>query len=72
MGPFGFSLLLSFFHLAAGVLAEGDRDAYGGTTAIRGKKTGYFHVERIGGRAWLITPEGSGFLSKGINHWWNG
>ncbi len=45
-----------------------ERDSFGGVSSVRGEKTGYFHVERIGGRAWIITPEGNGFLSKGINH----
>ncbi len=53
--------------VGAGAVA-GERDVYGGLVSIRGKKTGFFHVERLDGRAWLITPDGNGFLSKGINH----
>lgn len=45
-----------------------ERDLDGGLKSIQGRKTGFFHVERIDGRAWFITPEGNGFLSKGINH----
>ncbi len=48
------------------VLAQ-TRDAYGGIPAIKGKPTGYFHVQQINGIWWLITPDGNGFLSKGIN-----
>ncbi len=43
-------------------------DRYGGTLALTGKKTGYFHVERLGGRWWIVTPEGHAFLSKGVCH----
>jgi agarase len=43
------------------------RDSYGGWTAVRGDKTGFFHTQRINGFWWIITPEGNGFLSKGIN-----
>ena len=43
-------------------------DAYGGWTAIKGKRTGYFHAAVIDGRHWLITPEGNVFLSFAINH----
>lgn len=43
-------------------------DKYGGMTAIRGQATGWFHIERIGGRDRLITPEGCAFFALGINH----
>ncbi len=41
-------------------------DAYGGWLKVKGKKTGFFHVEQIQGRWWLVTPEGNAFFSKGI------
>ena len=34
-------------------------DRYGGYRGIKGKKTGFFHVEKIGDRYWFITPEGT-------------
>ena len=49
-------------------------DAYGGFIDIVGERTGFFHTQEIDGRWWLVTPEGSAFLSLGINHyhpgWW--
>lgn len=44
-------------------------DVYGGNTAIKGKRTGFFHLEVIKGRDYLITPEGHGFRALGINHY---
>ena len=35
-------------------------DNYGGSPAIRGAKTGFFHMEKIGPQWLFITPEGNG------------
>ena len=35
---------------------------------IKGKKTGFFHVERHGGKWWTIDPVGRGFVSLGVDH----
>lgn len=43
-------------------------DKYGGYLSIKAKKTGHFHVEKIGGRHFLVTPDGHGFLSVGVTH----
>ena len=43
-------------------------DKYGGTTAIKGTKTGFFHVEKIGGRNWFITPDGNAFFAVSLSH----
>lgn len=43
-------------------------DSYGGWTELKGKPTGFFHIERIQGRSWLITPDGNAFFSKGVCH----
>ena len=43
-------------------------DKYGGWAKISGRTTGFFHVEEVEGRWWLIDPEGNVFLSIGINH----
>ena len=46
--------------------AQAQYDAYGGWKQLQGQKTGFFHTERIGGRWWLLTPEGNAFFIKGI------
>lgn len=60
--------LLAIAALATAAQGVPARDIYGGDAAIRGRRTGYFHTQRIRGRWWLITPEGNGFLSKGVCH----
>ena len=45
-----------------------DYDRYGGWVKMKGGRTGFFHVELIKGRWWFVTPEGHGFLSKGVDH----
>lgn len=42
--------------------------AFYGWQEKRGSKTGFFHLEYIDNRWWLIDPEGNVFLSLGINH----
>jgi len=39
-----------------------DLDAYGGWTKLKGKATGFFHVEYLQGRWWFITPEGNAYF----------
>jgi len=41
---------------------RGDVDVYGGWLGLTGQKTGFFHIEQLGGRWWLITPEGHAFF----------
>ena len=43
-----------------------DIDEYGGCTKIKGKATGFFHLEQIDGRWWYITPKGNAFFSLGV------
>ena len=43
-------------------------DRYGGYLAYKGTATGRFHLETIGDRHFLITPEGHGFISIGVTH----
>ena len=43
-------------------------DRYGGIREVEGAKTGYFHSQKIGNRWWLVSPEGHGFISKGVNN----
>ena len=42
-------------------------DRFGGLKSIRFEPTGFFRVEKAD-RWWLVTPEGSAFLSYGLNH----
>jgi len=45
-----------------------ERDRFGGLVGqSRFRATGFFHTERRGGRWWLVTPEGNGFFSIGID-----
>ena len=46
----------------------GDYDTYGGWLKLKGGKTGYFHTQQIGGRWWLVSPEGNAFFSKGVDN----
>ncbi|MBN2309275.1 MAG: hypothetical protein JXR94_09910 [Candidatus Hydrogenedentes bacterium] len=39
-----------------------DLDQYGGWTGLKGQRTGFFHVEKIGERWWFITPEGNAYF----------
>lgn len=47
-------------------------DKYGGWTGIKGEKTGFFHVEKINGRNWFITPEGNVFYPVALSHMLSG
>lgn len=60
------TLTLSTFCLTT--WAAETRDPYGGWPGVRGRATGFFHIELIDGVWWLITPDGQGFFSKGVNH----
>jgi len=44
-----------------------DLDPYGGWKGLTGKKTGFFHVEQLGGRWWFITPEGNAYYLVGMD-----
>ncbi len=61
-----------FLNFADRHLAVGPRelklDSYGGVTSLKGKKTGWFHVEQLNGRWFFVTPEGNAFFSMGITH----
>ncbi len=49
-------------------MADMEFDAYGGNTAIKAEATGFFHIQQLDGRYFLITPEGHGYRALGINH----
>jgi hypothetical protein len=65
-------ILLATVLLSFTVLCDGQNglsyDSYGGVISLKGNKTGWFHVEEIGGRWFFITPEGSAFFSLGATH----
>ncbi|MDZ8119107.1 hypothetical protein [Pontiella agarivorans] len=62
------------FALVAGVMSAGaaELDSYGGLKSIKGKKTGFFHVEKIDGRDWFVTPEGNAFYAVALSHLFSG
>lgn len=45
----------------------GREDGYYGAPDIRFEATGYFRLEREGERHWLVTPDGHGFFSSGLD-----
>ncbi len=47
-------------------------DKYGGWTGVQGEKTGFFHLEKIDGRDWFITPEGNVFYPVALSHPYTG
>lgn len=56
----------------ASISSAAGLDKYGGTTAIKGKTTGFFHVQEIDGRNWFITPDGNAFFAVGLSHMLSG
>lgn len=48
--------------------ARAATDPWGGSTAITTTATGRFRTERIDGVWWLVTPDGHGFFSAGVDH----
>ena len=45
-----------------------DLDAYGGSKSIKGQPTGWFALQKIKDRWWLVTPDGHGMISLGVTH----
>ena len=43
-------------------------DRFGGLMEVSFDATGFFHTQFDGARWWLVTPEGHGFFSIGVNH----
>lgn len=48
--------------LPTGEPVRDDLDQYGGWTGLKGERTGFFHVEKLGNRWWFITPEGNAYF----------
>ncbi|MEM1443700.1 MAG: hypothetical protein AAGF67_15245, partial [Verrucomicrobiota bacterium] len=67
----GVSALLGLIFLGNSGMADESGsgfDSFGGNKAFRSEATGFFHLEEIDGRHYLITPEGHGYRALGINH----
>ena len=66
-------LLLVTIAVAVGGSARADEpdpgfDAWGGWRGVTTTATGRFRVERMDGVWWLVTPDGHGFFSMGVDH----
>ena len=64
----GVNIACMIYGFAVVSASAAELDAYGGFADVKGKKTGYFHTQKIDGRWWLVTPEGHGFFGIGISH----
>jgi len=60
-------LLLLICVLSESAFAQ-QTDSYGGLLTHKGESGKYFHIDEIAGRQMLVTPEGHGFFTLGINH----
>ena len=68
-----FRLLSMCVLLFSGTLLQAsaaDLDKYGGTTAIKGKATGFFHVEEMTDGS-VFTPDGNAFFAHHVKHDWS-
>lgn len=63
-----FAAFLFSASAAFGADTAAEYDSYGGCLALTGQKTGWFHVQEIGGRWFFVTPEGNAFFSLGATH----
>ncbi len=45
---------------------DADLDKYGGLSASKEAATGFFHTAKIGGRWWLVDPDGGLFINVGV------
>ncbi len=63
----------TFSRRSVGQPPSSELDRFGGWKGRKFRATGFFRAEKDK-RWWLVTPEGNGFLSFGINHlhlgWW--
>ena len=66
------ALLLGLIVLPHSGTSAAELDQYGGTTAIKGNATGFFHTEEIQGRHWFITPDGNAFFGVALSHLFSG
>ncbi|MDH7482280.1 MAG: beta-galactosidase [Armatimonadota bacterium] len=61
-------IMLMILCLTIAAANAGERSPYGGWTALKGKATGFFHVEKIGDKWWCIDPSGAAFYAIGTDH----
>jgi len=66
-----YSYTITCIHPSYGVFTQGGEvrinAEYYAHPTIRGEETGYFHVEDINGRYWLVTPDGKAFYGLGVD-----
>jgi agarase len=43
-------------------------DSYGGSQTLQGHATGWFSLQKVNGRWWLVSPDGHGMISLGVVH----
>ena len=60
--------LTSLIFLRHAHAGQNNRDFYGGWNELKFESTGFFHISERDGIWWLVTPRGSAFISKGVNH----
>jgi len=56
------------FPAAQLALQAQDQDPYGGLASPKFKSTGWFRLDKTGGRDFLVTPSGNGYVALGVNH----
>jgi hypothetical protein len=49
-------------------MGDASLSQYGGWTELKGKKTGFFHLEEIGNRWWFVDPDGYAYICLAVNH----
>lgn len=52
---------------AVPAVSAAEVDRYGGRMDVRLRATGWFHTQKTAGRWWLVTPDGHGFFSLGVD-----
>jgi hypothetical protein len=63
------SLLLAMATSSVAPAWAGAGDPYGGAGSVKRKATGFFRLDELGGRHFLITPDGHPFRALGLNHY---
>ncbi len=51
---------------AAAIKTDSGLSQFGGLTSRKDKATGFFHTAKVGGRWWLVDPEGCLFIHRGV------
>jgi hypothetical protein len=53
----------------AAAACAGAADRYGGAGSVKRQASGFFRLDTVGGRHFLITPDGHAFRALGLNHY---